>query len=184
MSKDFRKVSEEEAMCLSEGKAFRQKSASEKKMNQWFTHVIAKKLAKQRPLLFLLERDLTTTLIEFSILTCLWSEKGAAARPYCISVWVGKKATLSPGESFPVSRHTAWRLEGGLDFRPHSFLSPVSLCRTQLAWHYANVQTDFPVPWNNFSFNRKRSSLFTIIYIYIWCAGAGANLILKFIMRK
>ena len=172
-------------MWISEGKALQKEQQVKKKINQWFIHVIAKRLAKQTPFLFLsfkIRPDYS--LIEFSILTHLWRQKSAAGSPYCISVWIGKEATLPPGGCFPVSRHTAWGWECGLDFRPHSFLSQLSLYRAQLTWHHAKALTDFAAPWNNFSFNRKGFPISS--YIYKGGSGEGANLILLtfILMRK
>lgn len=116
---------------------------------------------KTSPISFRKRLDYNFDRVQYSNLTLKW--KGTAPGPYCISVWVGKKATLYPGECFPVSRHTAWRLEGGMNFRS-PFPQPgvlmqdttcIALCKN----------TDFPASWNNFSFDRKRSSLFLIIYI-------------------
>lgn len=101
-------------------------------LNQWFPHVIAKRLAKQRLLLFLLERDLTIILIEFSILTWLWSEK-VQPLDHIVSLCELEKRQLCIQVNASLYQGTQledWKVEWISD---PLFLSPVSLCRTQLA---------------------------------------------------
>lgn len=82
------------------------------------------------------------SLIEFSILTCLWRRKGADSSPYCISVWTGKKqvclqvnASLYEGKQLE-----DWSV--GWISDPTHCLGQVALCRAHLAWHCAKALTE------------------------------------------
>lgn len=108
---------------------------------------------------------------EFSILTCLWKEKGAATSPYCISVWIWKGNFASRWTLPYIKAHSlktgVWAGFQTLLTVPLLTVSVNCPCAGH-NWHLGHytkaLKEQIPAPWNNFSFNRKRSFLFSILF--------------------